>query len=343
MTRATPPRPYDVEALFPALADYRRTATRLHPRPGDPNVQESSVAGPMLWPADEPWPVCTAIHPKGTGHLLADVRRARRIHAAAEGRRKTDQEIALLATLQAGLHDPTIGEADPIPMLAVAQLWGRDIPDFTGPEGHDLLQVFWCPFEVHGPGESVDVVLKWRRSEDIGATLTEQPEPVVVGSPECVPRPCEVHPEQIIEHEYLGLLPGDIQEAIATWEEDLLDEHEEEGEGEGEGEGESNFPTEYTSDLSLAPGWKVGGFATWHLTDPRPVHCTVCGTSMPPLLTTHYVEWDPASQSWAPREDLRPDLNRHVITPTGVYLGRGYMRIHACPTDQFHPHHLSFQ
>ncbi|MEV8596107.1 hypothetical protein [Streptomyces sp. NPDC052012] len=37
----------------------------------------------------------------------------------------------------------------------------------------------------------------------------------------------EVHPEQITEREYLGLLPEDLQEAIETWEEELLDEDEE--------------------------------------------------------------------------------------------------------------------
>ncbi|MFD3532771.1 hypothetical protein [Streptomyces sp. NPDC058664] len=332
MPRTTPPRPADVEELFPRLAEFRRTATRLHPRPGDPKARDSSVAGPMLWPADEPWPMCTAVHPRETGHLLADVRLARRIHAASEGRKKTEEEIALLGTLRDGPHDLGIDDADPIPMSAVAQLWARDIPDLTGPDGYDLLQVFWCPFEAHGPDASVDVVLKWRRSQDIGAVLGEQPEPLVVGSPECVPQPCGLHPEQIVEHEYLGLLPEDLREAIATWEEELIEE-----------EAEADFPTDYSGDLSLAPGWKVGGFATWHLTGPRTVDCTVCGSPMPPLLTAHHVEWDPASESWAPPEDRRPDLYRHVITPTGVYLGRGHLRVHTCPADAFHPHRLSFQ
>ncbi|MGW1409676.1 hypothetical protein [Streptomyces sp. NPDC002403] len=57
MTRTTPARPLDVEALFPELAAYRGTTTRLHPRPGNPEASDSSVGGPMLWPADEPWPV----------------------------------------------------------------------------------------------------------------------------------------------------------------------------------------------------------------------------------------------------------------------------------------------
>jgi transposase len=52
------PRPVDVTALFPQLAPLARTATRLHPRPGLPTVHDSSVGGPLLWPADEPWPYC---------------------------------------------------------------------------------------------------------------------------------------------------------------------------------------------------------------------------------------------------------------------------------------------
>ncbi|MER6994458.1 hypothetical protein [Streptomyces sp. NPDC000410] len=36
----------------------------------------------------------------------------------------------------------------------------------------------------------------------------------------------------------------------------------------------------------------------------------------------------------------RPPKTSHQ---TGVYLGRGYMRIHTCPTDRRHPHRLSFQ
>ncbi|MFI5982207.1 hypothetical protein ACIBEA_15140 [Streptomyces sp. NPDC051555] len=340
MTRITPPRPIDIEALFPDLAGFRRTATRLHPRPGEPSAQDSSVAGPMLWPADEPWPVCTAVHPKGKGYRTADVRLARRIEADARGRTKTDTELQDLTRLQPATHAPEIHDEDPIPLLAIAQLWARDVPDLRGPEGYDLLQVFWCPFEAHGPTQSVDVVLKWRRAADTRGTLSEQPEPVVVGRQECVPDRCVVHPEQVTEHEYIDLLPADLRDAIDAWQEDLLDEDEDEDE---ENDDHDPFGIEYGSALSIAPGWKVGGFATWHATDPRPVDCQVCGTPMPPLLTVHHVEWDPASASWAPEEDRRPDLYRHVITPTQVYVGRGYLRIHTCPTDPWHPHRLSFQ
>ncbi|MBD0695464.1 DUF1963 domain-containing protein [Streptomyces sp. CBMA123] len=58
MTRRTPPRPVDVEELFPELAPFRRETMRLHPRAGRATRGDSSVGGPLLWPAREPWPEC---------------------------------------------------------------------------------------------------------------------------------------------------------------------------------------------------------------------------------------------------------------------------------------------
>lgn len=61
-TRTTPPRPFDVTAVLPDLAPLARTATRLHPRPGTPSVHDSSIGGPLLWPARQPWPHCDRWH-----------------------------------------------------------------------------------------------------------------------------------------------------------------------------------------------------------------------------------------------------------------------------------------
>ncbi|MFI5531097.1 DUF1963 domain-containing protein [Kitasatospora sp. NPDC051853] len=58
MNPRTPGRPLDVEALFPEVAPYRRRTVRLHPRAGSPRRRDSSVGGPLLWPAEEPWPTC---------------------------------------------------------------------------------------------------------------------------------------------------------------------------------------------------------------------------------------------------------------------------------------------
>ncbi|PZW00521.1 hypothetical protein SAMN05443287_1246 [Micromonospora phaseoli] len=88
MTRTTPPRTVDITELFTELREHSATATRLHPRPGTPTGADSSVGGPLLWPADEPWPVCT----DGDSHYVfelrtpASVRRSREVYAAAEAR-----------------------------------------------------------------------------------------------------------------------------------------------------------------------------------------------------------------------------------------------------------------
>lgn len=58
VTRRTPPRPLPVEELFPEVVPFRRDTVRLHPRRGEPAPGDSSLGGPLLWPAGEPWPSC---------------------------------------------------------------------------------------------------------------------------------------------------------------------------------------------------------------------------------------------------------------------------------------------
>jgi hypothetical protein len=352
MARTTPERPVDAEALFPGLAGYRRTGTRLHPRRGTPTSRDSSVAGPFLWPAGEPWPVCTAVHEKGRGQRLTDLREWRRILAEAWRRDPrhgpSEAERAILTGLDVESYVPELRDTDPIPLLAAAQLFARDVPDMsdsdlTGPEGCDLLQILWCPFEVHGPERTMDVVLRWRRSEDVTDVLTHIPEPVVVGRAECVPNPCVLDPEQVVEHEYDGLLSEELQEEIEAWEEEPQGLPEDWSGGAGqELTGGDAYELTYQQDLSIPPGWKVGGFAAWHLTDPTPVDCS-CGNPMRPLLTVNYTEWDRGSLSWVPVEDRRTVRTMGANIPTGVYVGRGLMRIFTCPVDPTHPHRLSFQ
>ncbi len=87
MTRTTPPRPFDVTAPFPELAPLARTTVRLHPRAGSPTAADSSVGGPLLWPADEPWPVCPDHgEPWQRGRVPEEVHRRRDILAQAWSR-----------------------------------------------------------------------------------------------------------------------------------------------------------------------------------------------------------------------------------------------------------------
>ncbi|MEU7281784.1 hypothetical protein AB0A69_23860 [Streptomyces sp. NPDC045431] len=136
MTRTTPPRPLDVEALFPELAAFRGTTTRLHPRRGVPEVSASSVGGPMLWPADEPWPVCGEAHGRAQGRRPADVHHYREVLSAAWAREQdpgpTDEERKLLEERDR----PTRPRAAPTEVIV-----GR----------HGELNVFACPVDPEHP------------------------------------------------------------------------------------------------------------------------------------------------------------------------------------------------
>ncbi len=47
-----------------------RPAVLLNPLEGDPTDADSHIGGPLLWPIDEPWPVCDgATHDGGVGEL----------------------------------------------------------------------------------------------------------------------------------------------------------------------------------------------------------------------------------------------------------------------------------
>lgn len=326
MTRTTPPRQVDIIGLFPELAEHAATATRLHPRPGTPTTADSSVGGPLLWPADEPWPVCT----EGEAHYVhqlmtpATVRRRREIYAAAEARAAgnggryalTDEERVRLRGYD--FSEPHDLVRQPIPLVPVAQLYRRDVPDFTGPDDADVLQVLWCPLDHPEEGYNPRVRLFWRRSTDVTQLLDAAPEPPVVND-DYLPTPCVVHPEQVREYQYGGLLPEELDARITEWE----------GDAEEDDDGRS-----YQFDLSLAPGWKVGGYANWSLTDPHPMNCAECGTAMTLLFTADSSEWHGTGGSWKPVEES-PDASRG---PTDVSIGRSYaLYVFRCPASFRHP------
>uniref|UniRef100_A0AAU2VR31 DUF1963 domain-containing protein n=1 Tax=Streptomyces sp. NBC_00008 TaxID=2903610 RepID=A0AAU2VR31_9ACTN len=352
MTRTTPPRPLDVEALFPELAAYRGTTTRLHPRPGSPDVSASSVGGPMLWPAAEPWPLCSEAHGRGRGRRPADIHREREVLASAWAREPfgelTDEEAQLTDELRREHRAPGASEADPLPLIGLAQLYRRDIPDLpAGPDGCDLLQAFWCPFDAHGAGRyGMLLHLVWRKSADVGEVLASPPQPQVVGYDGYVPEPCVLYPEQVATLPFAGLLPEELCAGLDAWEEALEeaveDAEDEEGAEDAEG-AEGADPVGYQYDLSIPPGWRVGGFASWHATDPFPMDCGTCATPMELLLTIDSSEWDGGNGSWKPVEDRDLDAYPYA-TPTKVIVGRaGELNLFACPNDPGHPHRWSLQ
>ncbi|MGW8329878.1 hypothetical protein ACWGLE_18480 [Streptomyces sp. NPDC055897] len=340
MTRTTPPRPLDVEELFPRLADYRGVTTRLHPRAGRPGVSASSVGGTLLWPSDEPWPMCTEPHRRGRGYRITDIRQRRRLLAQAWARDTapgpTDDERILLKELGRKHRLPDVADTDPVPLIGLVQLYRRDVPNLpAGPDGCDLLQVLWCPFEAHGlSGHDLSLRVIWRRSEQVGKPLGVAPEPLLVGFEGSVPEPCVLHPEQVTTYPYAGALPARLQSRIDAWER------------RQERKADKNLDADvltYQHDLSMPPGYRAGGFASWHSTDPYAMACATCAAPMALLLTLDSREWD-GNISWMPVEDRSLPEHLQEPCPARLAFGRyGLLNVFTCPAGPEHPHQWSIQ
>lgn len=369
----TPPRPFEVTEVFPQLAPLARTATRLHPRAGSPSPQDSSVGGPLLWPADEPWPHCDGPHVVDAVHEVlspANVRRKRQIRAASRSRDLTPQERETLERLRPPRQSPSRGAVGPyegsMAMLPVAQLYLRDVPDLPVPEGADLLQVLWCPFDHPGMPRTT---LFWRSAAAVTDILTTPPEPPAMQSDGYLPEPCLLHPEQVTEYPDHLELSRELQAQIDNWNEwqatvTDVDEYA------------SSSEIFYDRELAGAPGWKVGGWPRWGATDPIPRRCSACGRDMDALLTIATFEID-GDSSWLPYGDTSPSpghaeqgsqavidffrargievhargrVGRDVRgaslgtdpalrQPTAVELVKGYdQQLYVCPAAPEHPH-----
>ncbi|MFF4323209.1 hypothetical protein [Streptomyces sp. NPDC001568] len=340
-TPTTPPRPYDVTVIFPQLAPLARTATRLHPRRGTPSPQDSSIGGPLLWPAGEPWPHCEGPHVVDGSNLAlspADVRLKRRIGTASRGRILTEQERETLERIIPPRKHPVKVEVAPyegsIAMLPVAQLYKRDVPDLPIPEGMDLLQVLWCPFDHPIMPKTA---LFWRSAATVTDILATPPEPPAMQFDDYLPEPCLLHPEQVTEYPDHLEVSKELQEQLgnlSVWQAANVEMDSE----------ELPWPEEfYDKELAGAPGWKVGGWPRWTTTDPGPRPCPACGRDMDALLTIATYEDDDDS-SWLPHQEPEdaslPGFDPYERSqPTAVQIGRGYdQQLYVCPAAPEHPH-----
>jgi hypothetical protein len=322
MTRTTPPRPYDLLALFPELAAYGKPAVRLHPRRGEPTADESSIGGPLLWPADEPWPACGLDHEDSFDEPYAYTLAWRAYPEDRDRREKKgaldwDVERRRAEDLEAQFTAEDNDE--PPPLIPVAQLYYREVPHLPWPERYDLLQVLWCPRnhpEAETPFNPV-FQLRWRRAETIGPRLAEPPVP-----PTCyeayVPSRCVVHPETITEYPNTEDLPAELAEAIDAWAARIGND------------------TAYNWDTAAAPGWKTTGYGgVWGIIDFYPILCD-CGERQLPLLTTDTTEFDSGTKNWQPIEEH--DTAWEFAAPVKVVLGRGYtLQLYYCPASEDHP------
>ncbi|MBO8199398.1 hypothetical protein JW613_13970 [Streptomyces smyrnaeus] len=348
--RTTPPRPVEVSEVFPELASWARPAIRLHPRPGSPSVRESSVGGPLLWPAEEPWPHCESSHlhrDSGFRQSPVIVRLERRMqarwHPDSGDVGLTPEEAALKERSAARLAErldagPPWPADCPVPMLPVAQLYLRDIPLLRPPGQADLLQILWCPYD-HEPDYKPSTALFWRSATAVVDILAAPPEPYEVNYRGYVPEPCVLAPEAITEYPVSLDLSPEIRlmvEDRSRWQAAGVEVDS------AYGDCPRDF---YDCELADAPGWKVGGWPPWGRTDPYRRHCAVCDVQMVPLLTIASFEWDGGEgRSWAPCEDQAAAYAAHYAgqdpsQPTAVEVGStDNMQLYVCPASPEHPH-----
>ncbi|MFE1327090.1 hypothetical protein [Streptomyces sp. NPDC058741] len=349
--RTTPPRPVEVTAVFPELAPLARPAIRLHPRPGSPSVRDSSVGGPLLWPAEEPWPQCEASHLHGDSGFRqspADVRLTRRrlarLHRDPHGPEFTPEEEELKERNAARLAErfdagPPRPAECPVPLLPVAQLYLRDVPLLRPPGEADLLQVLWCPYD-HEPHWKPATAVFWRSAASVVDVLATPPEPYEVNYPGYVPEPCLLAPEAINEYPNSLDLSRELRQVVGDWSRWQAAGVDVDG-------SYAEYPADfYDGNLADAPGWKAGGWPPWGRTDPYRRHCAVCAAQMVPLLTIASFEWDGGERrGWAPYEDRaaayaaghRAGLS--PAQPTKVEVGSAdNMQLYVCPASPEHPH-----
>ncbi|MFJ3877844.1 hypothetical protein ACIPW5_10335 [Streptomyces sp. NPDC090077] len=324
MTRTTPPRPVSVEAVFPELAAHRGRTTRLHPRRGSPGPYDSHVGGPLLWPADEPWPLCHEPHqPETEGHAPDEIRAAR-----AAGTRPESRPWPAAGAPAGG---------GPVPFTGLAQLFRRDVPGLAaGPGGADLVQLLRCP-RTHGRHLERRYLLRWRRAEEAerAERLPAAPEPALLPWEHELPEPCVLHPEEVDTYPWAedDTLPAPLIARIDAWDDAQAAEHG------------PDAPC-YQYDLSIPPGWRVGGYPSWASTGPMDVDCTACTAPMRLLLTAEGGEADGGSHSWLPLEDRDPSRpgphallrDDSVTAPTRLRFGRDRdLHVFTCPADPAHP------
>ncbi|MET3984683.1 hypothetical protein [Streptomyces sp. PvR034] len=322
------PGPTEVEALLadvPGLAPYVRRATLLRPKAGRPTALDSHVGGALLWPVDEPWPVCEGPHLTEVRERLSDADREtlRQIDRAVRERRAgrpypayelTPEEAELQSLIMDGAStlDAVARErvrwigvptAPGVPLVPVLQLHARDVPPLPLPGDTDVLQVLWCPRQhedllgqPHYAGWGPAVQVHHRRAAPLTASSPAREH----AEDPYLPRPCVLEPLEVPDLPDPEELPAELLAEVEAW----AHAHD----------------AEYGRPLSCRAGWKAGGWPSWHATDPAPIGCPDCGARSELLLTV----------------DSGHDPGLDIA-------GLGEMRLFGCPVDPGHPIQLNLQ
>ncbi len=185
-----------------------------------------------------------------------------------------------------------------VPWLQVDQ---RLLPTPRHTSGWDTFQL-WASARRNPLTGQPRVLTRWWSSAQVARRRTDWPEPGAQGEdPGCVPLPCLLIPEPIVEYPHFApeSTPPGLAEAFA---------------------GSKQFARRYRASLSACPASKLGGWPFGLPTEQVPR----CGCGQPMELLAQLADWeggavdlDPFSR-WIPEEDawvrLASDPNRVVRT-----------------------------
>ena len=344
MSDITPSRPIDITTVFPELAELAATAVRLHPAPGSPGPYESSIGGPIMWPAGEPWPTC----PIADHSTPPEARRPEDIRAErtliemagardtmATGRRFSLQQQERLAAYRTQLPRTWLQENTFWPLLPVLQVHAYEAPWFPMPHNAEVMQILWCPCQhddyagkpPNGYNGAPWVQVRFHGRGDRLARFTPPPPPVI-GAAELLPERCVLRPEPVTEYPQAAALEPSLAERVLAWIDATY----------GSGGGPDSLHG-YDCCFATAPGWKLGGHPTRFFGhQPEPIHCS-CGTPMQFLAAIPSCEWDAGTRTWAPPRDIgRSNGIARDDSPTLVTVGNHQdIQIFVCPASADHP------
>ena len=181
--------------------------------------------------------------------------------------------------------------------IGILQLTKYDVPELGFPDGCDIFQLTFCPFD-HDDVYCPDVSGRWLSLSDDHIQQSSNPS---FEEPEYkyIPNECAIHPERVEDYPHMDELPEDLQARIGADRslvgpvEEWLERPDDEWAPE----------TAYSYFLSAADGTKVGGNVNW-IQVPQSSRCPKCSGWTEDLLTIASWEWDGGTfHRWKPIED----------------------------------------
>lgn len=240
-------------------------------------MHDSSLGGPLLWPADEPWPSCAKPHASDESVIvppeIGDWDEAEDWLATLGPGAQLDRSQIRLdggpmwANLDRSKHPP-------YPMIGVLQVCARDVPELPFPDSTDLFQLLWCPNNHDAPWYGPLPVAAWRHASSVTRPVSDPPQTTFdtpLNATSYLPAPCLLRPERLVEYPHPFDLPETLRDRLQAWD------------------SEQDTDRPYQRLLSTAPGTKLLGHPHWIQGPHWPV--CVCGRRMTHLVTIASAEY----------------------------------------------------